>query len=163
MPSLKFVEGDATDPIGEGKKLIVHCCNDLGAFGAGFVRALSAKWPEPEATYKAMEKVLGRVSLAKVEDDIWVANVIGQHGIRRNTVDEIPPIRYEALRIGFNRICKALSEKEGYSIHMPRVGSALAGGDFAIVEVLINDTFIRAGLDVTVYTLPGGRFFDSRA
>lgn len=160
--TLRFVDGDATAPIGEGKKIIVHCCNDVNGFGSGFVLALK-KWPQPEAAYRAMDQKLGRVSIAKVEDDIWVANVIGQHGTMLNTTDELPPVRYEALRMGFKRICKALEGKEGYSIVMPRVASGLAGGDWAVVEVLINDTFIRAGLEVAVYDFPGGNFFDSRA
>jgi len=160
-----YIDGDATKPadVANGdKKLIVHCCNDLKAWGAGFVVSLSKKWPEPEAAYRAMDQRLGHVSIVKVEENLWVANVIGQHGVMRGTTGELPPVRYEALRMGFRKICEALKGKEGYSIHMPRVASGLAGGDWAMVEVLINDTFVRAGLEVVVYTFPGGKYFDSR-
>jgi O-acetyl-ADP-ribose deacetylase (regulator of RNase III) len=46
MPSSEifYMTGDATAPVGEGQKLIVHVCNDIGAWGAGFVLALSKRW-----------------------------------------------------------------------------------------------------------------------
>ncbi len=49
---INYVKGDATSPIGDGVKLIVHVCNDIGAWGAGFVLALSKKWITPEKQYK---------------------------------------------------------------------------------------------------------------
>ena len=30
---IKYVKGDATEPIGEGNKLIVHICNNVGKWG----------------------------------------------------------------------------------------------------------------------------------
>ena len=33
--NITFVDGDVTKPIGNGKKYIVHCCNDLGLWGKG--------------------------------------------------------------------------------------------------------------------------------
>ena len=49
---LLYFEGDATSPIGDGKKIIPHVCNDIGGWGKGFVLALSKKWPEPEEYYR---------------------------------------------------------------------------------------------------------------
>ena len=86
MENIKYVKGDATSPIGEGRKIIIHCCNDIGAWGAGFVIALSNKWPITRKKYIEWSKEpegfeLGEVQYVKVEDDIVVANMIGQHGI----------------------------------------------------------------------------------
>lgn len=44
---IKYIIGDATEPQGEGNKIIVHCCNNIGGWGAGFVLSLSKKWLEP--------------------------------------------------------------------------------------------------------------------
>jgi hypothetical protein len=44
MP-LIYLKGDATKPIGAGNRIITHCCNDRGFWNAGFVRALSSRWP----------------------------------------------------------------------------------------------------------------------
>jgi len=30
MKDINYIIGDVTDPQGDGKKLIIHCCNDLG-------------------------------------------------------------------------------------------------------------------------------------
>lgn len=43
MVGIHYVTGDATEPIGEGEKIIAHICNDQGGWGAGFVLALSKK------------------------------------------------------------------------------------------------------------------------
>lgn len=42
MP-IHYITGDATIPIGEGKKIIAHVCNDIGAWGKGFVLPLAKK------------------------------------------------------------------------------------------------------------------------
>ena len=45
MLNINYVIGDATQPIGDGAKIIVHVCNDIGGWGRGFVLALTKKWP----------------------------------------------------------------------------------------------------------------------
>jgi hypothetical protein len=35
--------GDATMPVGDGPKILVHICNNIGAWGRGFVVALSRR------------------------------------------------------------------------------------------------------------------------
>lgn len=52
MTEIKYVDGDATQPIGNGNKIIVHVCNDIGAWGKGFVMAISKRWKTPEENYK---------------------------------------------------------------------------------------------------------------
>lgn len=49
---IQYITGDATDPTGGGNKIIAHVCNDIGAWGAGFVLAISRRWPQPEAEYR---------------------------------------------------------------------------------------------------------------
>ena len=74
---IEYVIGDATDPQGDGKKLIVHVCNNVGAWGAGFVMALSKKWKAPEKVYRAQkEYILGTVRMVEVEKDVFVCNLI---------------------------------------------------------------------------------------
>lgn len=33
MPELTYVDGDATDPVGDGPRIIAHVCNNIGAGG----------------------------------------------------------------------------------------------------------------------------------
>jgi O-acetyl-ADP-ribose deacetylase (regulator of RNase III) len=150
MPQLHYLIGDATDPI-KKPAMIVHCCNDCGGFGKGFVSALKAKYPETEKAYKqwyATGKLeLGQVQFVQVSPDVYVANLIGQHGIRWE--GKIPPIRYDAMERGFETTYKKALE-ENLTVHAPRLGCALAGGSWEAVEKLILKNMT---VDTYIYTL----------
>ena len=137
---IKYIIGDATYPVGDGKKIICHICNDLGAWGAGFVLALSKRWDEPEESYREMpreEMKLGSVMVVPVEDDILVANMIAQHGIGFDK-EGMPPIRYSAVRAALTAVNK-LAVEINATLHMPRIGTGLAGGSWKDIEQIIND------------------------
>jgi O-acetyl-ADP-ribose deacetylase (regulator of RNase III) len=150
-----YATGDATMPQSDGNKVIVHVCNDVGAWGAGFVLAISRRWKQPELDYRRWATVgdssfaLGGVQLVQVEEDIWVANLIGQRGIRGRA--GIPPIRYEAVALGLATVADFARDLKA-SIHMPRIGAGLAGGDWTRIEALIDQEL--ADETVTVYDLP---------
>ena len=150
---IQYIAGDATAPIGDGNKIIAHVCNDIGAWGAGFVLAISKRWPQPKAEYlkeKSQRSLaLGTVSVIQVEPRIWVANMIAQRGIR--TQDGEPPIRYAALRQCLG-ILAAEAQKLQATVHMPRIGCGLAGGKWEAVEPLIRVAI--PGTEVFVYDLP---------
>lgn len=155
---VRFKVGDATRPEGDGRKVIVHVCNDIGAWGAGFVLALSKRWREPEANYKAWSKdpaaevpfELGQVQIVRVAPDIDVVNLIGQRGIRRSGSQ--PPVRYEAIERGLARVADYCLQHLA-SVHMPRIGCGLAGGKWPEIERLIQEQLIAKGIAVTVYDL----------
>ena len=158
MNTINYVVGDATAPVGDGIKFICHVCNDIGAWGAGFVLALSRKWKEPEESYRRMsdeDMTLGNVRMVGVEDDIAVANMIAQEGTGY-AEDGTPPIRYYALGLALasiNEAAKIHAEHNGkeVSLHMPRIGSGLAGGDWKTIEHIIRES---TTVPVYVYDLP---------
>lgn len=158
--SIHYLKGDATDPQGSGKKIIAHVCNDVGAWGAGFVLAISKKWKKPEISYKELYKhnhddcSLGNIMFVPVEDDIVVANMIGQRGIFSHfdpdTETSTPPIRYNALEVCLKALAdEALKTKA--SIHLPKIGAGLAGGDWNIIEKLIIEQLVNKGIETYVY------------
>lgn len=155
---IEYQIGDATRPTGDRPKIIVHVCNDAGGWGKGFVAALSRRWREPERYYRAWHHckeaqpfALGQVQFVQVEGAVWVANLIGQHGI--GFQNGLPPIRYEAIRAGLHVV--AMKAKElGADVHMPRMGSGLAGGKWNEIERIIGEELIVRGVAVTVYDLP---------
>lgn len=153
MTNIQYVVGDATRPSTPGSKIIVHICNDRGGWGKGFVTAISARWPEPENAYRRwfQEKTnfeLGAVGLVQVEPEIWIANMIGQQGLREK--NGVPPIRYDAVRTGLASV--AIKGKELHaSVHMPRIGCGLAGGSWSEIEPIIVETLCNKGIEVTVY------------
>ena len=154
MSKINYLIGDATNPQTEKRAIIVHVCNDVGAWGAGFVMALSKKWKQPEAEYRRMSttvRKLGHVQFVPVENNIIVANLIGQHNIKSNE-NGVPPINYAAVEVGLDKIFK-FAKTTGASIHMPRIGCGLAGGSWEIMELIINRTLCNHDVEVYVYDL----------
>jgi len=156
MSKINYVTGDATQPQGEGKKIICHICNDIGAWGAGFVLALSNKWRLPEDHYRARQSYpLGHADVISVdisegmENEILVANMIGQHRIGMSS-DGTPPIRYQAVAEALMKVNK-IANNIGATLHMPRIGCGLAGGDWQMIEKILKAV---VSVDVTVYDLP---------
>lgn len=153
---ITYTTGDATRPVGKDNKLIVHICNDAGAWGAGFVMAISRRWKQPAAEYRKwfrgtyeMPFELGNVQPVQVEPTIWVCNLLGQHDVCSKT--DQPPIRYTAVQRGLKRVAQ-LAETLKASIHMPRIGCGLAGGTWDRIEPIIQQELADA--QVTVYDLP---------
>jgi len=174
MTSIQYVRGDATQPQGEGAKIIVHCCNTVGAWGRGFVLALSRRWSLPERAYRAWHRggeidvvlnhrgntisvpvrfTLGEVQVVTVEpNELYVANLIGQEGIRPDKRGR-PPVRYDAIRQGLGHVRFYATELEA-SVHMPRIGAGLAGGCWSEIAQIVADELTSRGVPVTVYDLP---------
>ncbi|WP_027483124.1 macro domain-containing protein [Deinococcus pimensis] len=158
---LTYLVGDATKPEGTDPRVLVHVCNDQGHWGAGFVLALSKRHPEPERAYRAWAKgegdlpfELGQVQYVPVESTLWVANLVGQHDIARKArPSDVPPVRYDAIREGLARV-RDFAREHGASVHMPRIGAGLAGGDWTIIERVIREELTDQGVAVTVYDLP---------
>jgi len=158
MRAITYTSGDATAPVGVGHKIIAHICNDIGGWGKGFVVAISRRWPEPEADYRRWyaerdknDFGLGAIRIVSVAVDLSVANMIGQRDIKR--LGGSPPIRYDAVR----SCLRALREAAHFltaTIHMPRIGCGLAGGDWTEVESIIHDELSKHDIAVTVYDFP---------
>jgi len=146
---ITYLVGDATDPLpGEpGMKVIVHICNDIGAWGRGFVLSLSKRWQKPEAVYRRWYQEqasldgmyvplqLGEIQFVRVEPEIAVVNMIAQQGIL--VKDGVQPIRYDALTNCFKNLTSSNAIR-GASIHMPRIGCGLAGGKWSEIEPIIE-------------------------
>jgi O-acetyl-ADP-ribose deacetylase (regulator of RNase III) len=154
---LRFVQGDATSPAGDEKKVIAHVVNDRGGWGKGFVLAISRRHPEAEAAYRRWSRrpapddpsfSLGQVQFVAVAPDRWTANMLAQHGYQ--APDNPVPLDYAALECCLITLARfALSH--GATVHMPRIGAGLAGGDWERIEALIARCLVEC--DVTVYTL----------
>lgn len=151
---IKYLKGDATNPKSEGNKIIVHICNDIGGWGKGFVLAISKKWPEPENEYRTWYKSqvdfsLGEVQFVRVEEDIYVANMIGQHKIYKDENGNVP-IRYTSVESCLEKVA-LYAEEINASVHMPRIGCGLAGGTWDKIEPIILKTLLEKQINVFVY------------
>lgn len=155
MKKITYLKGDATAPITEGNKIIVHICNDIGGWGKGFVLAISKKWKAPEKSYRDWYKnrvendfSLGNIQVIKVTEGIFIGNMIAQQGLKFK--NNIVPIRYDAVTDCLNKIAIEAKELKA-SIHMPRIGCGLAGGKWEEIEPIITETLLKENLEVYVY------------
>ncbi|MEV4116160.1 Appr-1-p processing protein [Nonomuraea sp. NPDC049695] len=160
MSGIRYVRGDATDPMGSGSRIVAHCSNDTGGWGRGFVLALSRRWPQPEEAYRRWYRGragndfgLGAIQLVPVDQDLYVANMVAQHGIRSAARVGRPPIRYDALAQCLAKLAQHASRLEA-NVHLPRIGAGLAGGSWDVIEPLIQQHLADHGISVTVYDLP---------
>ena len=147
---INYIVGDATKPVGNDVKVIVHICNDIGAWGAGFVIPLGNKYPITKNVYKNSidNRQLGNIQLIIVEKDIYVVNMIAQKGT--TIINNQIPLKYDSLRLCLKKVVKEIPPNS--SIHMPRIGCGLAGGKWSEVEKIINET-IPNEIEVFVYDL----------
>lgn len=165
---LNYVKGDATKPQGDGKKLILHICNDEGGWGSGFVIALNNrfgtgegspvdlyrdwykndKWKESWNPFK-----LGQIQFCKQPDNVTVVNMIAQS--TPGGYKGFPPIRYQSLEECLLRlrdtIKPAMDKGTKVSLHGPRFGSGLAGGDWNEIEKIIKRVFADIDIEFTIY------------
>lgn len=155
---LRYKVGDATVPVSAGHRMIIHICNDIGAFGAGFTYALSKRWKKPEEEYRKWYRsqlnfALGQVQEVRVQSDLTVINMIAQHGIGPDK-DGLPPFRLEALEKCLDQVGK-IAKDNASSVHLPRIGVGLGGcKDWSLIEALLKKCLVDKGIDVVVYDLP---------
>ena len=154
MKDIQYIKGDATSPKGSENKISVHVCNDIGGWGKGFVMAISKRWKEPEKQYREWFKSkndfeLGNVQFVQVEENLWVANLIGQHKINKDENGEAP-IRYNAIEEGLEAVSD-FAKTNNASVHMPRIGCGLAGGKWEMIEPIILKTLSDQDIKVVVY------------
>ncbi len=171
--SINYIEGDlfaSIDPLikdAAGPRILIpHVCNNVGAWGAGFVVPLGRQYPLAKSEYlrwhhsgctiQGAPFMLGNTQIVDVSGGTgkpMIANMIAQDGLGGEGARP-RMLRYDALAacmlyigIGFN--------PDNLKIFCPMFGSGIAGGDWSFVSELITDTWVRRGFDVTVCYLPG--------
>lgn len=165
---IRYVTGDATRPQGGGQKVIAHICNNLGAWGSGFVVALSQRSTVPELSYRSWHDSgvwegdrpfqLGEIQVTGFDQrGVLVANMIAQRGIRRDR-SAPPAVDYKALwscldKLGDEIALTRSPRNSKASVHMPRIGCGLGGGSWDEIEPIIDSTLTTRGVSVTVYDL----------
>ena len=132
---IKYVKGNLLDVT---KGIIVHGCNAQGVMGAGVARVIKLKYPECFMLYKEYCDLgynnLGEIIWYRVKPDLHIVNAITQKQYGRDKRH----VNYAAITNVFSEVvrnAKALN----LSIHFPKIGAGLGGGDWNIIEMLIND------------------------
>lgn len=156
-----YAEADALD-LGDGPVILMHGCNDVGAWGGGFTAPLARKFPWVEKAYRdwaagrvGLPLALGRVQWVEVADRQWVANAVTQHDVGAGR-SGVPPVRYDAIATALEEVCDQ-ARKVGAVVRMPRIGCGLAGGTWEKVGPLVEAAAAKHGVRVVVCDLPAKR------
>ena len=126
--------------------LICHQCNCMGKMEAGLAKSIAKKYPAVKADYEVHFARgglrLGTVaySVANRQNDLWVAHLCGQNSYGR---EKKLYTDYNALAKCFKMLHTTVDTR--YDIYLPHgIGCGLAGGDWNIVEGLIEEHLPRA-------------------
>jgi O-acetyl-ADP-ribose deacetylase (regulator of RNase III) len=181
--SVKIIQGNCLEPIGDGKKVIVQSCNDLGVMGSGIAKSILDKWPVVKEKYTEWSVKtdksfrLGEIQFVLVEEDILICNIIGQKGLGFEEIDgvKLPAVRYFAIFEALLRLRAKISkwstnDKKGenynpvgkVSIHMPLIGAGLALGSINQTYQTIWDVFGMSDYDCYIYAFSHDDMTDLR-
>ena len=157
---IRLLHGNVLEPRNGGEKIICQLVNDKAAkWGGGVARKIARRFPVAEESFT--EQViqipqrdrLGRVIFSEATKDLTIASLIAQQGFGPSL---LPRIRYSELQTCLEKVAEYASSIGG-SIHMPKIGTGSAGGDWSVIEEMLDDVMVRAGIYVTVYDIPPKR------
>jgi O-acetyl-ADP-ribose deacetylase (regulator of RNase III) len=156
---LTYLVGDATNTRGDDPKVIAHIINDATANwgGAGFAQFVRQRWPHVQQEFKSWASTnpkqfaLGHVHATEVQTNLWIAHMIAQHGYGPSLK---PRIRYEALQTCLRQTADLAMQLKA-SVHMPRIGTGQARGDWSVIEDLVKAELSARDIRVTVYDPAG--------
>jgi O-acetyl-ADP-ribose deacetylase (regulator of RNase III) len=146
---IEYIKGDlfTTDC-----KYIAHGVNCQGVMGAGVAKIVKERFPKAFRTYynhcstqDFQSSLLGNVCISPKENDKVILNCFTQDFYGRNG----SYVSYDALVNCFD----AISFADISELAMPKIGAGLGGGDWSIIEAIINSKLIKKGIKVKVYEL----------
>lgn len=153
---IQYKGGDATDPRPTGGyRIIAHLVNDkTPVWGGAFARAVKKRWGSAQVDFEQWARAekgnlaLGKLRVVEVVDKVAVATMVAQRGYGESTK---PRIRYTALKTALDELAE-IAAKQNATVHMPKIGSGQAGGNWDIISELVEDALCDRGIEVFVYS-----------
>lgn len=154
---INIVQGDA---LNVEKGIIVHGCNCLGVMGAGIALAVKNRYPAAYQAYRKQHEnggagcglELGSIIPVQVDDAKWIINAMTQPGVGGNNEDDVlgrclghRAVSYDAVTSCFedvNVFARGIEHETGecLPIVFPKIGAGLGGGNWAIIESIIDNS-----------------------
>jgi len=134
---IEYVKGDLLQT---EVKHILHGCNSKGVMGSGVAKVIREKYPRAyqdyNDVYNGFGLELGNIIVSVQDDDKIIYNAITQkdYGRRNDRVY----VSYWAIAEVFRKI-NSWGVKE---IAIPKIGSGLAGGNWSVIEQIIENTLV---------------------
>lgn len=134
---IKYIDGDLVKDA-HNYDVIAHGANCFCTMGSGIAPQIKHKFPEAYAvdcaTTKGDESKLGTITHTVTQNTPIVVNIYSQFGYSRQhgKMD----LDYDALRLGLRAMRNKFS---GKTFGMPKIGAGLAGGDWDVIEKIIEE------------------------
>lgn len=157
MPIIKTVNGDLLKMFKEREfDMIVHGCNCFHTMGAGIAGKISEQFPyaykvdKLNSAYSDRNK-LGHYTVATIPDCGVIVNAYTQyHPGRENPISLAENIEkvFSSLAVAAQYVYGP-----GAKVGIPKIGCGIAGGDWGVIEGIINDS--SPGLSIVVVEYSG--------
>ncbi len=143
---IKYIKGDL---FSSNIKIKVHGCNNQGVMGSGVAAIVRRDYPEAYKAYVERHKFehwqLGEIQAIETNGSI-IVNAITQNLFGR---DNKRYVSYDAIVVCMEKLIKMFPNET--AIAMPAIGAGLGGGDWRIIEKIIDSTFEGTGIQPYVY------------
>jgi len=162
MARINYLSGDVLQEF-EKPRILIHVVNSLGGFGKGFAFNLAKKYPLVKKSYKdwfhtstlggsldGIEFSLGNVQAVTVSENLTVGNMLAQEGYK--SAKNPKPLSYFALQECLKKVAILALESQR-SVYLPKIGTGLAGGEWHLIEKLIEQNLCEKGIAVHCFEL----------
>jgi O-acetyl-ADP-ribose deacetylase (regulator of RNase III) len=137
MTRIKYVKSDLLEA---QEKVLLHSCNSLGVMGAGVAKLIREKWPKAYQDYRdsydSYGLPLGSIVSSKQPDGKIILNAITQDTFGRTGVH----VSYWAIANVIYQLDQNSAVQKIGLVAMPMIGAGLAGGDWNVIEAIIENT-----------------------
>lgn len=125
--------------------IIVHGCNCNGVMGAGIALQIKNRFPAAFESYSKKYQTrglfLGEITVAQINPSKIIVNANTQ----QNTGANKRQVNYEAIAECFEKVLLLANETKEYTgerldIVFPMIGAGLGGGNWNIIESIIDET-----------------------
>ena len=138
------------DVLNSGETLIVHGCNCFCTMGSGIAGQIRRQYPEAtfadDKTAPGDETKLGTYTWAMCKNKTVIINAYTQY---KFGTDEVHA-DYGAIETALTQIVQDF-KSFGKPIAMPKIGCGLAGGDWTVVEEILQRIVDRYNARFNVY------------
>lgn len=140
----KSTKSKSTDDI-HSIDIIMHGCNAQGKMGSGFAKELRDKHPEAYAIYKSEYDNFGlllgtNIICNKLTEKLIICNSITQEYFGYDGKKYVSYDAVDSCTKDLNELIKQIKVQLNIEVllHMPKIGSGLAGGNWNIISSIID-------------------------
>ena len=143
---IEYIKGDV---LNSGEAVVVHGCNCFNTMGSGIARQVREEYPEAcqidALTVPGDRSKLGLYTTAVGKNGTRIINAYTQYGYSRTEVS----VDYNAVESVMELICEHFPETPRFA--MPKIGAGLAGGDWNIIEQILERVATKYNKTFAVY------------